>query len=141
MTSPTSEPRLTLEWIDDRLAICRLGSEDHVPRWALTASGFTSVSRTGDELSIVVGERNVPLEVTSDRGWVALRVAGRLDFALVGILARLTGALASARVPVFAISTYDTDYLLVKEHDANRAAVALQDVADVNPVPAFQSRS
>ena len=130
-----SEGRLGLEWMPGTFAVCRLGAEEAVPGWAVGdgprgASGFVSITRTDRELSIVVGEDRVPTDVRAERGWAALRVSGTLDFELVGILSRLTGALADAGVSVFAVSTYDTDILLVKAKDAGRAVEALRSVAD-----------
>ena len=92
-----------------------------------------SVTRTDRELSIVIDESLVTANVKAERGFVALRIAGTLDMSLVGVLARLTGALAAANIPVFAISTFDTDYLLVRESNASAAAEALNRVAEVSP--------
>lgn len=86
-----------------------------IPAWADT--GFFSLTRTRDELSIVCCEENVPEGVDCDRGWHCLQVKGPLDFALTGILASLAVPLAEADISIFAISTYDTDYFLVKELD------------------------
>jgi len=71
----------------------------------------------------------VPSDVKSERNWAAMRVQGQLDFALIGILARLTTALAEAKISCFAISTFDTDYILVKEDKAQAADEALRSVA------------
>ncbi len=73
----------------------------------------------------------MPGEVTAQRGWRAMRVVGTLEFSMVGVLARLTGACADADVPVFVVSTYDTDIVMVKAEDAGRAVEALGAVADV----------
>jgi hypothetical protein len=81
--------------------------------------------RTRDELTVVCVERLVPPEVIAERGWRALQVQGPLDFALVGVLAAITVPLAEAGVSIFAISTYDTDYILVKEEALERAIQAL----------------
>ncbi len=123
---------LSLEWVPGRFAVCRLGADEAVPEWALAdcSAGLLSVTRTDRELSIVAGEDRVPASVRAESGWVALRVGGTLDFGLVGVLSRLTGALADAGVPVFALSTFDTDILLVKAADAGRAVQALRTVAD-----------
>ena len=123
---------LSLEWVRGRFAVCRLGADEAVPDWALASgsSGLLSVTRTERELSIVADEDRVPASTCAERGWVALRVAGTLDFGLVGVLSVLTGALAAAGVSVFAVSTYDTDILLVKATDSERALEALGTVAD-----------
>ncbi|MHC5027403.1 MAG: ACT domain-containing protein [Planctomycetota bacterium] len=125
-------PALELGWIDGTYAICRLDPAADVPAWAERRDGrLVSVTRTALELSIVVEARHAPADATASRGWRAMAVEGTLDFGLTGILARLTTALAEARVPVFAISTYDTDVLLVQVSDAEAAVEALATVADV----------
>lgn len=114
---------LSLTLVPYRLAICRLDAADALPGWA-AAGAFFAITRTDDELSIVCQQELAPSDVTCQRGWRCLKVAGPLDFALTGILARLATPLANAGIPVFALSTYDTDYLLVSE-DRLAAAVAV----------------
>ncbi len=126
---------ITMEWLPGRFAVCRFDSSVSIPGWALGRGGFVSITRSERELSIVAAEALVPAEVKAERGWAAMRVAGRLDFALVGVLAKLTGALAEAGISCFAISTYDTDYILVKQLEADRAAEALGVVAQVTRRP------
>ncbi len=120
-----SEIDITLEWLTGRFAVGRFDPSASIPTWALAGSDLISITRTQAELSIVAAEALVPAEVTAERGWAVMRVVGKLDFSIVGLLAKLTGALAEAEIPCFAISTYDTDYILVKEVDADRAAEAL----------------
>jgi NAD+ diphosphatase len=105
-------------------AIARLPAGADVPAW-VPAGGFVAITRTDDELSIVCAQDAVPGDVDAERGYAALEVAGPLDPGLVGVLARLTTALAAAGIAVFAISTYDTDYLLVRAPDLARARAAL----------------
>jgi hypothetical protein len=115
---------LTLSVLPDTLAICRLGPDDPIPDWPV-AGGFLSITRTGDELSIVCAEAAVPGHVKSDRGWRCLKVEGPLDLSLTGVLASLLSPLAEARIGVFAVSTFDTDYLLVKAEYLARATDVL----------------
>jgi hypothetical protein len=107
----------TLVSLDGLFAVCRLTAETPLPAWAagVPAGSFVSVTRTADELSIVCRQELVPDDIRCERGWRALRVAGTLDFTLVGVLASLLVPLAEAGVAVFVMSTFDTDYLLVKE--------------------------
>ncbi len=105
---------LKLVRMDGLFAICRLGRDAAIPAWA-TAGDFFSVTRTADELSIVCSTSAVPDGVQVDAGWRCLRVAGAMSLSLVGVLASLTDPLAVAGISVFAISTFDTDYLLLKE--------------------------
>jgi hypothetical protein len=120
----TGRRALELEELPGRLAICRLEQGSALPEWALR-SPFLSVTRTADELSIVCEEARVPDPVRVERGWRGFRVAGTLDFALTGILASLASPLARAGVSLFAVSTFDTDYVLVREADWERAREVL----------------
>jgi hypothetical protein len=108
------DTRLALTVLPELFAICRLPKDAQRPEWALTGE-FSSSTRTRDELSIVCRQASVPEEVQCTRDWRCLKVDGTLDFALTGILACLLQPLAEARVSIFAISTFDTDYLFVKE--------------------------
>jgi hypothetical protein len=126
--------------LPDRLAVCRLARDVAVPAWAWQGT-LVSVTRTDNELSIVCDEASVPeCAATVERGWRVLRVAGTLDFALVGVLARLAAPLAEAGVSIFALSTFDTDYLLVREASLDVAVAALcaagHDVVVSAPAPA-----
>src|SRR5512136_2343443 len=116
---------LTLTVLPETLAICRLSADEAVPDWAMIGE-FVSITHTADELSIVCAEENVPADVKADRGWRALKVAGPLDLALTGILAALTVPLAQAQINLFAISTFDTDYLLVKGYNLAGACDVLR---------------
>jgi uncharacterized protein len=107
---------MRLEALDARLAISRLGADDAIPEWS-TRGSFFSVTRTSDELSVVCEETLVPADAKTERGWSAIRVAGTLDFGLTGILSSLVAPLAARRISVFAISTFDTDYLLVRDRE------------------------
>jgi hypothetical protein len=106
-------------------AICRLERSEPIPPWAITGN-FFAICRTADELSIVCRQEMVPNAVSAERGWRGLRVAGTLDFAAVGILAALAVPLAQADVSLFAVSTFDTDYLFVRDHDFQKALEALR---------------
>jgi hypothetical protein len=114
-----------LDWLPGRLAIVRLGPKAEIPAWAWT-SPFASVTRTRAEVSVVTDQTAVPNHVEAARGWRALVVAGPMDLSIVGVLASITASLAEAEIPLFAISTYETDYILVGEENAARAAEALR---------------
>ena len=115
---------LTLVVLPETYAVCRLPANAAWPTWA--TGGFVSITRTADEFSVVCAQGGVPPDVRCERGWRCLRVAGSLDFAAVGILASMVVPLAEAGISVFAVSTFDTDYLLVKERDFDRACAALR---------------
>ena len=115
---------LTLSLLSGSFGICRLEPEATIPDWA-NAGDFMSITRTSDELSIVCAGANVPEGVKADCGWRCFKVEGPLDLSLTGVLASLVSPLAEARINIFAISTFDTDYLLVKEEKISRATEVL----------------
>ncbi len=114
----------TLSVLADTFAICQLDVLAEIPAWALAGS-FTSITRTAEELSIVCPQAQVPAEIRCDRGWRCFKLQGPLDFSLTGVLASLAAPLAQVGISIFAISTYDTDYLLVKDKDLERAVLVL----------------
>jgi hypothetical protein len=116
---------MNLTVLPDIFAICRLSPAEDVPDWAMIGE-FVSITHTADELSIVCAEENVPSDVKADRGWRALKVEGLLDLALTGVLASLANPLAETQINIFAVSTFDTDYLLVKGYNLIRACDVLR---------------
>lgn len=113
--------KLELKTLDMDLAVCRLDSRDKIPDWAIGAEGFVSISRTEKELSIVCPLELVPKGILAERDWKAFRVEGQLDFGLTGILYSIAKPMAENFISIFAVSTYDTDYVLIKEKDFERA--------------------
>jgi uncharacterized protein len=116
---------LTLKTLTPQFAVCQLDPVAPIPEWA-SQGEFFSISRTTDELSVVCETDLVPENIKSEPDWRGLKVLGPLDFSLVGILAELAAVLAVAGVSIFAISTYDTDYLLVKANQFDAAIGALR---------------
>jgi hypothetical protein len=114
MTQPQSSASFTLEVLPDRLAICRLEPEQADLDWEL-GDGLLSVTFTDDEVSVVCEEAFAPADAEVSRGWRGLRVVGPLDLGMVGVLAALAGVLAGAGIPIFVLSTFDTDHLLVRD--------------------------
>ena len=117
--------RLTLRVEPGEFAICRCGPSEPVPPWA-QRGGFYSVTRTPDELSIVCPDDDVPDGVRCERAWSCVAVRGPLEFTEVGILSSLTAPLAEAGISCFALSTFDTDYVLVRSPDREPALAALR---------------
>ena len=115
---------LILDLLSDELAVCRLPVDAAVPNWAWSGE-LTSITCSDDELSVVCVADPVPDDVQHTAGWRAFKVRGPLDFGLVGILAGLSSTLARAEIPIFAISTYDTDYVLVRSEQLDGAVEAL----------------
>ena len=118
--------QLSLSLLPGRLAVCRLGPNEAIPQWVFSTS-FWSVTRTDEELSLILPEELVPSGWKAEKGWRCLKVLGPLDFSITGIIASLSTPLARAGIPIFTISTYDTDYLLVRSGDVDRAKEVLSE--------------
>lgn len=119
-------PRLHLRVLDERLAVIRRPPGSTLPDW-FPRHGLRHLSWTEDELSLLCVQSAVPAhEAQVERGWRALKLAGPFDFALTGVLLAVLEPLASAGIAIFAISTFDTDYVLVKESRLPAAVAALR---------------
>ena len=104
------------------LTVCKLSSTDGVD----LAADFYFLGKTGEEISLVCRTACVPPDpIAREDGWRGFRVEGILDFSLIGILSELSGILAEHEIGIFAVSTYNTDYILVKEENYERALEAL----------------
>ena len=117
---------MTLLLLPGAYAVCRLSGGDEVPGWARSGD-FFSVTRTSREFSVVCAEETVPQDIVAERGWRCLFVQGTLDFSVTGVVSSLAVPLAAQEIGIFVISTYDTDYLLVRSHDLDRACSILRD--------------
>jgi hypothetical protein len=119
-------PQRRLTVLPATLAVVRLAPEARIPAWA-TGGGFFSLTQTAEELSIVCEQSHVPADVAAiERDWRALKLEGPIPFGETGVVAGLSRPLAEAGIGIFVISTYDTDYLLVKATDLARACDALR---------------
>jgi hypothetical protein len=117
--------QLTIIIYEMTYAICRLQPNAAAPVWA-AGERFLSITRTANELSIVCEEKMVPADVHGERNRRLMQIEGTLAFTLTGVLASVAAPLASAGISVFAVSTYDTDYLLVSDEDLQEAARVLE---------------
>jgi hypothetical protein len=117
--------RLALSVLPDRLAICKLPPDSPIPSWA-SRGDFYSITKTADELSLITPDRDIPPDITCDHDWRALKVEGPLDFSLSGVLESVAHPLADASISIFAIATFNTDYVLVKSINLERATNALR---------------
>jgi hypothetical protein len=119
--------RVHLKLLPEVLAVCQLAPEAAIPSWVWQSSkSLLSISYSLDELSVICEARVVPEGVRCEPGWRAIKVQGPLDFSLTGILAALATPLALSGIPIFAISTFDTDYILVKEAQIKQAQQVLE---------------
>jgi uncharacterized protein len=122
---PMTTRSLTLFLLSELFGVCRLPVNSDIPPWALQDVLF-SITRTEEELSVVCRQEYIPSGVVCEGNWRCLKVLGPLDFSLTGILAGLSTALAARGISLFAISTYDTDYIMVKAPDLEEALDALK---------------
>lgn len=115
---------LTLSVMPIQLAVVRFDASSPIPSWGKKGD-FFSITKTGDELSVVCSEDQVPQNVKVEKGWRCLKVEGPLDFGLTGILSSLARPLAEAKISIFAISTFDTDYIMIKKENLQQAIAVL----------------
>ena len=118
--------KLNFRMLAGSYAIVRLAPTAMVPDWA-TNGEFTSISRTAEELSIVCPAGNVPADIHSAHRWVCLKLEGPFPFSQTGVLLSFIEPLSTKGIPIFAISTYDTDYVLIQEEFANASLNVLQE--------------
>jgi hypothetical protein len=114
-----------LRTLPDSYAVVRLHPGSDLPDW-VDKGPFRSVTRTDNEVSVVCRDHDVPEGESVDRGWTVLEVMGPLDFSLTGVIASLVAPLAEAEMPIFVISTFESDYVLVRSGDLALAADALE---------------
>jgi hypothetical protein len=127
---PKQTPTYTLTLLPGHYAVCALPPTSPIPHWAdAQTDGFCSITRTGDELSIICPQDSLPSasppEAKFGRDWVLLRVEGPFDFDVTGVLAAISAPLAQAGVVMLAVATYQTDYVLVKREQLEAAITAL----------------
>ena len=119
------EKKLTLKLLKDKYSVCRLNKNDEIPKWIFDEE-FFSITRTEDELSIVCLQDKIKEDIKCEKDWRVLKIEGPLDFSLIGILSKISTLMANNDISIFAISTYDTDYILIKEESINRAIEVLE---------------
>ena len=124
--SIASRPSLKYSRVSGQFAVCRLPADAAVPEWALS-SNFFSITRTADELSIVCPASAVPPEAKHEADWTCLKLEGPFPFTQTGVLVSFIQPLSDRAIPIFAISTFDTDYVFVKEPWLEKSLEALHD--------------
>jgi uncharacterized protein len=122
--------KLNLVVLHGDYGVCRLEADQSVPDWAWTGE-FVSVTRTGDELSVVCDANAVPPGVRLEVGWACLKLQGPFAFELTGILSSVLEPLRDAGVGIFAVSTFDTDYVLLKRTQLRVGIAALEGAGHV----------
>jgi uncharacterized protein len=122
---PATARKLTLSLLPKTFVICKLAADAPVPAWATQGKLF-SITRTSDELSVVAETGMVPKNLHGDVAWRAMKAHGPFAFSEIGVLASLVAPLAEAGISVFALSTFDTDYLFTAESQWQAAVAALR---------------
>ena len=117
--------KLSLLVLDPTFAICSLKRDSPLPDWA-TSSEFFSITRTYDELSIVCPQEKVPAGVDINKNWRCLKVQGPLGFSIAGTMASLSSPMSSEGVSIFVFSSYDTDHIMVKQYELEKAVEVLR---------------
>jgi len=111
-------------------SVCRLKKEDKIPDW-INKSEFYSITQTNNELSIVCYQENVPVSVKSEKDWKIITIDEKLDFSLIGIISRISTLLAENKISIFVISTFDTDYILIKQENFEKTIKLLKTIGNV----------
>lgn len=113
---------MELKKLEHNLTVCKVQNVSDID----SAAEFYFIGKTDEELSLVCKTEDTPVDtIERDDGWKGFRIQGTLDFSLIGILSKLSGILADHKIGIFAVSTYNTDYILVKEENFERALKAL----------------
>jgi hypothetical protein len=123
--------KLKLSLLQEKIAVCCASCDTKIDE-KIWKDDFISITKTTDELSIVCFETSIPDNVKAEKNWRAFKVEGPLDFSLTGILASLANPLAEAKISIFAISTYDTDYLLVKNPKLKESIQILNNFCEIS---------
>jgi len=124
--------KLTLSIMPEKLGICHLNKNTHIPVWALEGDSFISIGKTRDELSVICPQDKIPGGVLFEKDWRAFKVQGPLGFVATGIVSSLSAPLAKAGISIMYISTYETDHVLVEEKNLAKAKEILSTFCDIN---------
>ncbi|CAF2610264.1 unnamed protein product [Rotaria sp. Silwood2] len=117
---------LTLDLLKENFIICRLPSSSSLPSWAFTGP-FCSITKTNDELSIItIDNERLPKDIQCERNWKCFKLLGSFPFDMIGVLASILNPLAKADISILAVSTFDTDYVMVKDKNLEKAIDVLK---------------
>lgn len=124
--SQETRQRLRFRLISGKFAVCRLDAASPIPEWALRSSTLMAFVRTSDELSIVCPAEDVAAGIHAEYGWICLKLLGPFPFSMTGVLSSFIAPLSLNEISIFALSTFDTDYVLIKEESWEHAHKILQ---------------
>ena len=116
--------QLKLSLLEDFFGICVFESNASISEWAGTAS-FCSITRTEKKLTVVCPQNIIPADIEHERDWRCFRIDGSFDLNQIGVISSLAAPLAQAGISIFVVSSYDTDYILVKEEKVEQAIAVL----------------
>ena len=119
--------QLQLSLLKDKYGICTLPNTAPIPDWALTQS-LASITRTEKELTIVCRLEILPSQYQSDLNWRCFKIDGSFDLNQIGVISSISSPLADAGISIYVISTYDTDYFLIQEHNLKQTISTLSDI-------------
>ena len=118
--------KFKLQIFESEFSVCQLKPDDPIPDWVdLQSQSFFSISRTDEELSIILPSRSVPDDTKAQREFTCFRVVGDLAFDVIGVIAAISQTLAEVKIPLLSVSTYNTDYFLISKSDQTDAVSAL----------------
>ena len=118
------ENKLTLSILPEKLGICHLAANSPIPSWAAEAS-FSSITKTSGELSIICSQEKIPAGILFEKDWRAFKLEGNVELSSIGVISALAGPLARAKISIFNISTYETNYVLVEDKNLKKAKAVL----------------
>lgn len=116
---------MRLKLLDKRFSVCRLDDNGQLPLWAIKGDVF-AITKIEGELSVICEEEYAPKDILSEDGYRIIKIDEKLEFSMIGVLAELCEVMKNAEISILAVSTYDTDYILIKEVNVNRATEFLQ---------------
>ncbi len=116
--------KLKIKLLQGIYAVCQIKETEKVPSW-VEEKEFFSITKTDDEISVVMLQDKISNDIKAEKDWRILKVEGTLDFSLIGILAKISDILAKNQISIFVISTFNTDYILVKEEKIDKAMTVL----------------
>lgn len=116
--------------LEDLYSICKLSSDSAIPDW-INKNRFYSVTKTDDELSILCAQQSIPTEIEYEKDWKILKIDSKLDFSIVGVIAQISKLLAENNISIFVISTFDTDYICIKEKDLLKSIEILKQAGNI----------
>jgi hypothetical protein len=115
---------MQLSLLDKIFGICVFANNIPIPEWAATAS-LCSITRTGKELTVVCPQNIIPADIEHDREWRCFRIDGSFDLEQIGVISSLAAPLAQAGISIYVVSSYDTDYILVKDEKVEQVIAVL----------------